>query len=124
MRKRWAAVLTVGSIAFVTLLFWLTMRWSLVVLLAVSLPLFLLAWLKPIRLARTSAFVCVSALIIASMPADVRLTRSGHASIEVKPIFWGLPTEQTMAEIEPGSVVWGGCIVPWNAARYAILVSW
>ena len=63
-------------------------------------------------------------MIVAGAPADIRLGKSDRPSVTVKPILWGLPTLETMEQIDPDSVVWGGCIMPVNPARYAVLVSW
>jgi hypothetical protein len=125
MRRGWALALMGASLGLTSLLFWLTLRGSLAVLLLASIPFLLWICLKrPDRSRRWSAGVCVLALIIALAPADVRLRRNGRLSVSVRPILWGLPTLDTLERIEPGTVVWGGCVMPVNPGRYAILISW
>ena len=120
-----AALFVVGSLGLMGVAFWLTMRWSLFGLLVVGVPVLLWTWIRrPDLLKRRGAAFCVLALVVAAAPADIRLGRRGRPSVSVKPILWGLPTRETMERIDPESVVWGGCIMPINPARYAVLVSW
>jgi hypothetical protein len=126
VRNSWsAAAAAAASLAIIAILFWLTLRWSLFVLLLASVVGLLWTWWRrPGRLRRWSVAVCVVAAAVAAAPIDVQLRKTGRASLAVKPIFWGLPTRETMEQIEPDSVVWGGCVVPVNPAHYAVLVSW
>jgi hypothetical protein len=124
--RRWAPALVCGSLALIAFLFWLTMRWSLFWLLAAATPLLLWTWIRrPRQLRFRSAIACASALIVAAMPVDIQHRNGDRLAIEIKPILWGLPTPETMQRVEPGSVVWGGCVMPLlNPPRYAILVYW
>jgi hypothetical protein len=122
---KWAPVWVGGSLALIAFLFWFTMRWSLFGLLVAAAPVFLWTWIRePVRLRRRSAAVCAVAIVLAGAPVDVLLTKGGGPWVEVKPILWGLPTAETLQRVEPGSVVWGGCVMPVNPARYAVLVHW
>ena len=123
---RWAPLLVGGSLALIAFLFWLTMRWSLFWLLVAATPLLLWTWIwRPHRLKVRSAAACVLALVVAAVPVDIRHRKGDRLALELKPILWGLPTPETMERVEPGSVVWGGCVPPLlNPPHYAVLVYW
>ncbi len=122
---RWAPLWVGGTLVLTGLLFWFTLRWSLCWLLVAAAPWLVWTWFKRSgRLGRRSAAVCTMAIAVGVIPVDVQLRKGDGLSVEVKPILWGLPTRETMERVEPGSVVWGGCVMPVNPARYAVLVYW
>jgi hypothetical protein len=124
--RRYAPLLVGGSLALIGFLFWLTMRWSLFGLLVAAAPLLLWTWVRrPHRLKAGSAATCALAVVVAAVPVDIQHRDGDRLAIELKPILWGLPTPETMERVEPGSVVWGGCVLPLlNPPRYAVLVYW
>ncbi|MBN1477015.1 hypothetical protein JXA47_09690 [Candidatus Sumerlaeota bacterium] len=50
------------------------------------------------------------ALCIALLPVMIVFVHADSFEIQLKPILWGLPTEQGMALVESGEMIGGGCV--------------
>lgn len=61
---------------------------------------------------------------VSLIPIDVQLHETGTVAVDLVPIVWGLPSASTFRDADEGRVILGGCMVPRNAPRYALVVSY
>ncbi len=119
-----------GAVLLVGLTELCVRRVSLLGLVAVCLPLLLWTLLRaPSRAVRVAAVVCCAlAAALALLPVDVWFRKTGRMGLQVRPVAWGLPSVDTVADtlerVESGDVVLGGCLVPANPVSQVVLVTW
>jgi hypothetical protein len=95
--------------------------------LLVSVPcLFVLAivWLYRRGLFSKVVYcVAVLTLVLFILPFDVGFRRTGRLGIMRKPIIWGLPARASVERVRRGEAELGGCVVPVNAAKEIVIIT-
>ena len=119
------AVMLVGSLLFIGVLWALSARLTLVLLLLACAPLVIWkAGTEPRRLVRACALICGTAVILTAIPVDLWIIRTGQLGAGIDEVLWGfaLPPQ---GESGTRTALAGGCAPPLlNPARYALWISY
>src|SRR5262249_13135793 len=117
------ALLLIACVALIGALWLLVARSTLVILAATALPW--LAWTaikRGTRIGRRCAAIAATAVVLACLPVDFWIIRTGERDFGVSRVIWGLT-------LSPGggahSGLAAGCAPPLlNRTRYALWVSY
>jgi hypothetical protein len=123
-RVRRAAIIF-GSLLFIGVLWALSARLTLGLLLLACAPILIWkAGKAPERLTRSCTIACVAAVILAAIPVDIWVIRTGQVDAGVDEVIWGLVLPPP-GESGSRTALAGGCAPPLlNPTRYALWVSY
>jgi hypothetical protein len=102
-----------------------TWRSSLAVLAVLGSAFLIWTAIKaPNLVARHALLVSVAVVVLAVLPLDVRLARTGHPGVRIVRLRYGYPTSETIAQAKAGNVELAGCIMPIFPALYVVRIAW
>jgi hypothetical protein len=120
-----ATGIAVGAVFLCSALAVATWRLSLVATLLLGGVFLLWTAITSTRtLRRRALLVCAVGVLLAGIPVDMSLRRTGQLGIRVVPLVWGLPTPETLARARAGELELAGCMRPLIPASYVLILSW
>jgi hypothetical protein len=122
--KRWLA--GIGVAIVVAMLGAVVQRVTLVLLVAVAAPWLLWTALKaPARMLPRCALIAAVALVLAAVPVDIWIFRTGERAAGFDEVIWGLMLPPSGAGAGSHRGLAAGCAVPLlNRTRYAFWISY
>jgi len=114
----WLVVVPIGLLLFI-----LTFRMSLLVL---GLPILMAgtALTKKTSHWWKAALASVAVYsMLAAIPIDLWLQKTGHLGHRYVPMSWGLPSQSGIADANAGKVVQGGCMSTLHPTRTLLVIT-